>query len=70
MSNTQEHIVNALFIVNMLKSLNHGGVYIWIDTGFQYKREGDKLLCYKKAFKGMMKITGGLASSILKCAKK
>ena len=69
MSNAMEHIANALFLVNMLKSLNHGGVYVWIDKGFQYKREGDKLLCNKKAFKCMLKITGGLTSSILKCVK-
>lgn len=64
-----EHIANALFLVNMLKSLNQGGVFVWADKGFQYKREGEKLLCNKKALFFMLKITGGLTSSILKCVK-
>ena len=66
MSNATEHLANALFLVNMLKMLKDGGVYVWADTGFEYKRDGNKLVCNKKALKMMTKITGGRASSILK----
>lgn len=66
MSNAQQHLANALFLVNTLKMLKEGGVYVLADTGLQYKREGNKLVCNKKAFKLMTKITGGRASSILK----
>jgi len=66
MSNAQEHVANTVFLVNMLLSLKDGGVFVWKDTGFMYKREGKKLVCNEKALKKMTKITGGRASSILK----
>jgi hypothetical protein len=65
MSNPYEHLANTIFLVNMLRSLKEGGVYVWIDTGFQYKRKGKKLLCNLKAFTCMLTITGGRTTSIL-----
>ena len=57
--------MNSLHLVKTASMLKEDGIYIWIDTGFQYKRKGKKLLCNKKAFTAMSKITGGLAKSIL-----
>ena len=65
MSNPNEHLMNSLHFVNTAKMLKEDGMYVWIDTGFRYKRKGNKMLCNKKAFTAMSKITGGLAKSIL-----
>ena len=65
MSNAHEHLANSLHFVNTVKMLKEGGVYVWIDTGYQYKRKGNKVLCNLKAFTAMGIITGGLTMSLL-----
>ena len=65
MSNPNERLANALHFVQTVKMLNENGVYVWIDTGFQYKRRGNKVLCNKEAFDTMIEITGGLTKNLL-----